>query len=84
VFDDLSKSANLRDIGGAGQYDVISDAAEVSELMKRMAGGFKRLVVLHNGYHRKPVGTVDFSDVVSGTLTGTAPPTLNGPHDLRK
>jgi hypothetical protein len=84
VFDDLSKSALLRDIGGAGQFDVISDTAEVSELMRRMAGGYKRLVVLRNGYHRKPVGTVDFSDVVNGTLTGSAPPTLSPQPDLRK
>jgi hypothetical protein len=83
VFTDHANSANLREIGGAGKFDVISDTAEVAEAVKRMAGGFKRLIVLHNGYHRKPIGIVDFSDLMSGTLTGTAPPALMG-KDLRK
>jgi hypothetical protein len=73
VFTDNANSVFLRDIGGAGTFDVISDTAEVAEAFKRMAGGFKRLVVLHNGYHRKPAGIIDFSDLMSGTLS-----TLNG------
>ena len=77
VFADQANSVYLREIGGAGTFDVISDTAEVSEAIKRMAGGFKRLVVLHNGYHRKPVGIIDFSDLMSGTLNG-----LNGTTSL--
>jgi hypothetical protein len=76
VFADHANSVYLREIGGAGKVDVISDAAEVAEAMKRMAGGFKRLVVLHNGYHRKPVGILDFSDLMSSTLTGSAPKSI--------
>ncbi len=76
VFADHANSAYLREIGGAGKIDVISDTAEVSDAIKRMAGGFKRLVVLHDGYHRKPVGLVDFTDLMGGTLTGAAPPSF--------
>ncbi len=73
VFADHANSVYLREIGGAGKIDVISDTAEVSEAIKRMAGGFKRLVVLHDGYHRKPIGLVDFTDLMSGSLIGSAP-----------
>lgn len=73
VFADHANSVYLREIGGAGKIDVISDTAEVSDAIKRMAGGFKRLVVLHDGYHRKPIGLVDFTDLMSGTLAGSAP-----------
>ncbi len=76
VFADHANSVYLREIGGAGKIDVISDTAEVAEAMKRMAGGFKRLVVLHDGYHRKPVGILDFSDLMSSTLTGSAPKSI--------
>jgi hypothetical protein len=78
VFADHANSVYLREIGGAGKIDVISDTAEVAEAMKRMAGGFKRLVVLHDGYHRKPIGILDFSDLMSGTLTGSAPKSIGG------
>ncbi len=73
VFADHSNSVYLREIGGAGKIDVISDTADVSDAIKRMAGGFKRLIVLHDGYHRKPIGLVDFTDLMSGALTGSAP-----------
>jgi hypothetical protein len=76
VFADHANSVYLREIGGAGKIDVISDTAEVAEAMKRMAGGFKRLVVLHDGYHRKPIGILDFSDLMSGSLTGSAPKSI--------
>jgi hypothetical protein len=85
VFADQANSANLREIGGAGKFDVINDTAEVSDAVKRMSGGFKRLVVLRDGYHRKPVGLIDFSDLMSGALTGVAPIALSGnAGDLRK
>lgn len=84
VFADDANSVNLREIfGGAGKSDVISDTAEVAEAIKRMAGGFKRLVVLHNGYHRKPVGLLDFNELMSGALTGVAPKALGITPDLR-
>ena len=84
VFADDANSVNLREImGGAGKSDVISDSAEVADAIKRMAGGFKRLVVLHNGYHRKPVGLLDFNELMSGALTGTAPKALGITPDLR-
>jgi hypothetical protein len=70
VFSEHANSVYLREIGGAGAFDVINDNAELAEAIKRMAGGFKRLVVLRNGYHRKPVGLIDFSDLMSGTLNG--------------
>ena len=84
VFNDHANSVYLREIGGAGKIDVISDAAEVADAIKRMAGGFKRLVVLHDGYHRKPVGVLDFSDLMGSALTGAAPPALGAMKpDLR-
>jgi len=84
VFADDANSVNLREIlGGAGKSDVISDTAEVADAIRRMAGGFKRLVVLHNGYHRKPVGLLDFNELMSGALTGAAPKSLGITPDLR-
>lgn len=85
VFADHSNSANLRAIGGASKIDVISDTADVSVAMKRMAGGFQRLVVLHDGYHRKPIGLLDFPALISGTLMGSAPKLFGGAitSDLR-
>jgi len=85
VFTDQANSVNLREIlGGAGKTDVISDSADVADAIKRMAGGFKRLIVLHNGYHRKPVGFVDFNELMSGALTGTVPKPLGLAADLRR
>ena len=85
VFVDDANSVNLREIfGGAGKSDVISDSDDVSDAVRRMAGGFKRLVVLHNGYHRKPIGLLDFNELMSGALTGTAPKALGIPQDLRR
>jgi hypothetical protein len=84
VFADDANSVNLREIlGGAGKSDVISDTAEVTDAIRRMAGGFKRLVVLHNGYHRKPIGLLDFNELMSGALTGAAPKALGIATDLR-
>jgi len=34
----------------------------------KMAGGFRRLVVLRHGYHRRPIGLVNFSDLMNETL----------------
>lgn len=85
VFSDHANSVNLREIfGGAGKSDVISDTDDVADAIKRMAGGFKRLVVLHNGYHRKPIGLIDFNELMSGALTGMVPKPASGPaFDLR-
>jgi hypothetical protein len=41
-----------------------------------MAGGFPRLVVLKNGYHRRPLGVVNFNDLMVGTLRGAMPASL--------
>jgi len=71
VFEDDSQSAMLPLIDGAGKFDVISDEAKVSDVLAKMAGGFRRLVVLRNGYHRRPVGLVNFGDLMLGTIRGT-------------
>jgi hypothetical protein len=70
VFDDDSQSAMLPQIDGAGKFDIISDEAKVSDVLAKMAGGFRRLVVLRNGYHRRPVGLVNFNDLMLGTIKG--------------
>ena len=70
VFEDDSQSAMLPLIDGAGKFDVISDEAKVSDVLAKMAGGFRRLVVLRNGYHRRPVGLVNFNDLMLGTIRG--------------
>ncbi|HUO87796.1 MAG TPA: hypothetical protein VMU08_01380 [Rhizomicrobium sp.] len=75
VFEDDSNSANLPLIDGAGKFDTISDEAKISDVLAKMAGGFKRLVVLKNGYHRRPVGLVNFNDLMIGTIKGGAPET---------
>ncbi len=84
VFAEHANSVYLREIGGAGTFDTINDNAELAEAIKRMAGGFKRLVVLRNGYHRKPVGLIDFSDLMSGALNGLKTgPSLEARSDMR-
>src|SRR6185369_13916415 len=70
VFDDDSQSAMLPQIDGAGKFDIISDEAKVSDVLAKMAGGFRRLVVLRNGYHRRPMGLVNFNDLMLGTIKG--------------
>lgn len=68
VFDDDANSANLTLIDGAGKTDIVSDETKVGQLIDKMAGGFKRLIVLKNGYHRRPVGLVNFNDLLVGTM----------------
>lgn len=70
VFNDPSNSVELRNIDGAANVDVISDEASISEAIGKMAGSFKKLVVLHGGKHRKPVGLVNFGDLMGQTLGG--------------
>lgn len=72
IFDDDSQSALLSDIGGAGKADIISDEVKVNDVLTKMAGGFRRLVILKNGYHRRPIGVIDFGELLSGTLGGGA------------
>jgi len=79
VFDDDSQSAMLPLIDGAGKFDIISDEAKVSDVLAKMAGGFRRLVVLKNGYHRRPVGLVNFNDLMMGTIKGVTPASLDQP-----
>ena len=76
VFADDNNSVNLRQIEGAGKSDIISDEAKISEAIVKMAGGFRRLVVLRRGYHRRPIGLVNFSDLMSETLTEQTKPSL--------
>lgn len=68
VFTDDSNSAMLSTVEGAGKGDIISDEVKVAAVLAKMAGGFRRLVVLRNGYHRRPVGVIDFGELLSGTL----------------
>jgi hypothetical protein len=70
VFTDPNNSVELRGIDGAANVDVISDEASISDAIGKMAGSFKKLVVLHGGKHRKPVGLVNFGDLMGQTLGG--------------
>ena len=70
VFADDSNSVYLRDIGGAANVDVISDEAKVADAIEKMAGSFRNLVVLHGGKHRKPIGLVNFGNLMGQTLGG--------------
>lgn len=70
IFAEPDKSVYLRDIEGAANVDVISDEAKISDAIEKMAGSFRRLVVLHGGKHRKPVGLVNFGDLMGQTLGG--------------
>lgn len=72
VFTDDSNSALLSNVDGAGKADIISDEVKVGDVLTKMAGGFRRLVILKNGYHRRPVGVIDFGELLSGTLGGAA------------
>jgi len=70
VLDDDSQSAMLPLIDCSGKFDFISDEAKVSDVLAKMAGGCRRLVVLKNGYHRRPIGLVNFNDLMMGTMKG--------------
>jgi hypothetical protein len=76
VFADDNNSVNLRQIEGAGKSDIISDEDKISDAIVKMAGGFRRLVVLRRGYHRRPIGLVNFSDLMSETLSEQTKPSL--------
>lgn len=78
VLQDKAQSANLRQIGGAGNLDTISDGAKVAHAMERMAGGYKTLVVLDRGYHRKPIGVISFDDLIARTLGNVVTENLPG------
>lgn len=67
VFADHTNSSNLRAITGLGSTDVISDEDTLSKALDKMQGGFLRLVVLHGGYHRKPVGLLHSERLLSET-----------------
>lgn len=67
VFGDHAKSVNLRQIDGLSSTDTISDEAKLSEAQSRMEGGFHRLVVLHRGRHRKPVGLLFSEQLLAKT-----------------
>jgi hypothetical protein len=70
VFAEPDKSVYLREIDGAANVDTISDEASISDTITKMAGSFKKLVVLHAGKHRKPIGLVNFGDLMGQTLGG--------------
>jgi hypothetical protein len=76
VFADDNNSVNLRQIEGAGKSDIISDEDKISDAIVKMAGGFRRLVVLRRGYHRRPIGLVNFSDLMSETLSDQTKPAM--------
>ncbi|MGB8366508.1 MAG: hypothetical protein ACLQUZ_12305 [Rhizomicrobium sp.] len=67
VFADHANSVNLRVITGLGNTDTISDEDTLSKALDKMQGGFLRLVVLHGGYHRKPIGLLHSERLVSAT-----------------
>jgi len=68
VFADPNNSANLGLIDGASRVDTISDEAKISEAVERISGGFRTLVVLDGGLHRKPIGLVNFNGLMAHTL----------------
>jgi hypothetical protein len=58
---------DLQKIDGLPNTDVISDEAKLSDARARMEGGFHRLVVLHNGRHRKPIGLLHSEQLLAMT-----------------
>jgi hypothetical protein len=70
VLAEPDKSVYLREIDGAASVDTISDEASISDTITKMAGSFKKLVVLRGGKHRKPIGLVNFGDLMGQTLGG--------------
>jgi hypothetical protein len=78
IIAEPDKSVYLRDIEGAANVDVISDEAKISDAIEKMAGSFRRLVVLRAGKHRKPVGLVNFGDLMGQTLGGAFKTTGGG------
>lgn len=65
VFADHANSANLRAINGLAATDTINDEDSLGRGLDKLQGGFLRLVVLHGGYHRKPVGLLHSERLVS-------------------
>ena len=49
---------------------------KISDAIVKMAGGFRRLIVLRRGYHRRPIGLVNFSDLMSETLSEQTKPAM--------
>jgi hypothetical protein len=70
VLNDHTKSANLRQISGLSNTDLISDEAKLSEARAKMEGGFTRLVVLKGGRHRKPIGLLHAEQLLAVTKPG--------------
>lgn len=68
VFADPADSDGLRQVYGAAKVDTISDEAKISDAIERMAGGFRILVVLAGGNHRRPIGLVNFNSLMGHTL----------------
>lgn len=68
VFADPNNSANLSLIDGASRLDTISDDAKVSEAVEKVSGGFRTLVVLAGGLHRRPIGLVNFNSLMGHTI----------------
>jgi CBS domain containing-hemolysin-like protein len=52
---------------GLSNTDTISDEARLAEARARMEGGFHRLVVLHRGRHRKPIGLLHSEQLLAMT-----------------
>lgn len=65
VLADHANAANLRNLNGLAATDTISDEDNIGRALDRMQGGFLRLVVLHGGYHRKPVGLLHSERLMS-------------------
>ena len=80
VFADPNNSANLRLIDGAGKTDTISNEAKVAEAVERVTGGFRTLVVLEGGNHRKPIGLVNFNSLMGHTIGAQMTSSHGGPH----
>jgi hypothetical protein len=68
VFADPANSVYLRQIDGAGKVDTISNDAKVSDAVEKVSGGFRTLVVLEGGSHRRPIGLVNFNGLMGHTL----------------
>ncbi|MBI3677703.1 MAG: hypothetical protein HY243_13930 [Proteobacteria bacterium] len=71
-------SVNLRQLGGAGSLDTISSEAKVLDVTAKILGGFRCLVVLERGNHRRPMGVVDFSKLTGGSFSDAVQPASGG------
>jgi len=67
VFAEHARSVNLHQIDGLSNTDTISDEARLAEARARVEGGFHRLVVLHGGRHRKPIGLLHSEQLLAMT-----------------